>query len=475
VNGNWGNSGNWSTAVNTTGTFSLVFGGTTRVNTTNNLGAVSIDSLAFTNNGSAGRTSAFTLSGSSLQLLNASVTTTAFTSGAVTDVISAPVTIVGTASFVIGSAHNVRLSNTVSGGTISKSGIGSLFLTGSFASDLSIAQGSVGVNAVSAVSLDERIVKLTGTGAVGGNLTYSDFTGSTSAQFQLDGNGGVSVVDGSLVRFTNPTFNVPSASSAATLTFSGGGVTPSSVVVDGVIGDNLAGAVSVSIIEGNLYEFNGINTYTGVTSIASSAKALVDGQIFGSVTSAGHLGGSGTIIGPVAMTNGGILSPGGTSAGSGSVTDTIGTLTLGNSLTLGSSVTSRFTVGGTSAGLDYDQILGSSSVDYGGTLALTLTGTQAYAKDTVFNLFKDFSSRTGDFSSITLAAAGTPYNGLSFTNLGGGIWETGSTAAPLGEYLRFEQATGDLVVVPEPSTFVLAGLGVVLAGAQVWRRRRVAA
>jgi hypothetical protein len=111
-------------------------------------------------------------------------------------------------------------------------------------------------------------------------------------------------------------------------------------------------------------------------------------------------------------------------------------------------------------------------VVYGGNLALTLTGTQAYAKDTVFNLFKDFSSRTGDFSTVTLAAAGTPYNDLVFSNLGGGIWETGSTAAPLGEYLRFEQSTGNLVVVPEPSTFVLAGLGAVLAGAQVWRRRR---
>jgi len=198
----------------------------------------------------------------------------------------------------------------------------------------------------------------------------------------------------------------------------------------------------------------------------------MNGVVSGSstTTSSSYLGGTGTFGGAVSILSG-TLAPGGTST-SGVITASIGKLTVG-ALSLSGPATTLMTISG-STGLDYDQILGSNSVNYGGTLALTLTGTQAYAKDTLFNLFKNFATRTGSFSSVTLAAAGTPYAGLTFTNLGGGIWETGSTAAPLGEYLRFEQSTGDLVFVPEPSTFVLAGLGAVLVGAQVWRRRRAA-
>jgi hypothetical protein len=232
--------------------------------------------------------------------------------------------------------------------------------------------------------------------------------------------------------------------------------------------------VSVGIANGNTWVLKGANTYTGTTGVSSTAKLLLDGNIgSGAATIAGYLGGSGTFGGAVSIIGSGTLSPGGFSTTGATVTDSIGRLTM-DSLNLASGARSLFTVSGTSAGVDFDQIVGSSSVAYGGTLALTLSGTQAYAKDTIFNLFKDFATRSGSFSSVTLAAAGTPYADLTFTNLGGGIWETGSTAAPLGEYLRFEESTGDLVVVPEPSTFVLAGLGAVLVGAQVWRRRRAA-
>ena len=82
-------------------------------------------------------------------------------------------------------------------------------------------------------------------------------------------------------------------------------------------------------------------------------------------------------------------------------------------------------------------------------------------------------TRSGSFSSVTLAAGGTPYDGLMFANIGGGIWETGSTAAPLGEYLRFEESTGNIIVVPEPSTYAMALAGLACGGWQMWRRRRL--
>lgn len=470
----WGTTANWSTSVDTTGTFSLVFGGTTRTTTFNNLGVVNVDALSFTNTGTAGRNASFTIAGSGLRLVNATVTTTAVTTGTLSDTISAPLTIVGSSTFSLGGNHNLTLSGTVSGGSIYKTGTGRLLLTGSLASDLSIGQGILSVNLTASRGLNGRIVDIGTTTNFAGQLLFSAVSGvgfaqNNSVQFRLNDNAVLSTSGSSNVVFTNPTFNVATSSSNVTLILNGGGGgAPGTMTINGVIQDNTTGSVSVSIGEGNTWVLKGANTYTGTTGVASTAKLLMDGNVgSGAVAVAGYLGGSGTFGGAVSIIGSGTLSPGGSSTFGAAITETFGKLAV-DSLSLGSGAKSLFTVGST---VDYDQVVGSS-VSYGGTLGLTLTGTQAYAKDTVFNLFKDFATRTGGFSSITLAAAGTPYNGLVFQNLGGGIWETGSTGFPLGESLRFEETTGNLVVVPEPSTFILAGLGAVVIGARMLRRRQ---
>ena len=163
------------------------------------------------------------------------------------------------------------------------------------------------------------------------------------------------------------------------------------------------------------------------------------------------------------MLDGGTLSPG----------NSPGTLHVG-SLQLDGLSTTLMEITGTAASL-YDQIVGTGSggLIYGGQLALTLTGSQAYALNTTFNLFKSFVTRSGSFSSVALAAGGTPYEGLVFANIGGGIWETGTTGGPLNDYLRFEESTGDLVVVPEPSTYAMALAGLACGGWHMWRRRRL--
>jgi hypothetical protein len=473
TNTNWGTSTNWSTAVDSTGTFALVFGGTTRTNTVNNLGAVKADLLSFTNNGNAGRNSSFQIASGTLQLISGTLRTTQVTTGTLSNTISSAVVLngSGTGTFDLGNRNNVVISGAISGGELFKTGLGQLSLTGSTnLSRISIDRGNVLFNNVAYRGLTGKVVDLGSAAFNSGALVFNAVTGTTDVQLRMNDNGILSTQGANAVVFSNPTFNVATTSSNVVLDLNGGTGTLSTMTINGVIQDNTTGTLGVSITQGNTWVFNGANTYTGPTTVASPAKLLVNGNMSLETTTsvAGYLGGSGTFGGSVSMTSSGTLSPGGTSVAGGVITDTIGILTMPD-LTLGSSVTTRLTVADLTS---YDQIVGSNSVVYGGNLALTLTGTQAYAKDTIFNLFKDFSSRSGDFSSVTLAAAGTPYNGLTFTNLGGGIWETGSTAAPLGEYLRFEQSTGNLVVVPEPSTFVLAGLGAVLAGAQVWRRRR---
>jgi len=198
---------------------------------------------------------------------------------------------------------------------------------------------------------------------------------------------------------------------------------------------------------------------------------LMDGQISASstTTSSGYLGGSGTFGGLVQIL-GGTLSPGGSSTSGGVINPSIATLTVG-SLTLGgstSTATTMMRITGSGAG-QFDQIVGSGSIQYGGTLALSLTGS--YAPLTSFQLFSGFSTpRTGDFAAITLSASGTPYAGMTFTSFGdNNNWQTGWQN---NQKIFFSEATGTLTIVPEPSTIVFAGMGIAVFGASTWWRRR---
>ena len=128
-------------------------------------------------------------------------------------------------------------------------------------------------------------------------------------------------------------------------------------------------------------------------------------------------------------------------------------------------------ISGTTAGTDYDQVaLSNGSLTYNGELALSFSGS--YALGTSFSLFDGFSTHFGELDSVTLTTpVDSVYNGLAFTKSvfdGEVVWWTQPNTS--GQSLKFEQATGNLIVVPEPSTIVIASIGVALAG--LWRARR---
>ena len=93
----------------------------------------------------------------------------------------------------------------------------------------------------------------------------------------------------------------------------------------------------------------------------------------------------------------------------------------------------------------------------------------SYADQTVFNLFSNFSSNTGDFAAIGLDATGE-YAGLTFTDQNG-VWT--STWTENHQRLVFSTGTGNLVVVPEPSTYAMAIVGLACGGWRMMRRRRL--
>jgi hypothetical protein len=185
---------------------------------------------------------------------------------------------------------------------------------------------------------------------------------------------------------------------------------------------------------------------------------LVNGRLGNTVVSVGNgalLGGSGTIDGVLTVLAGGTLSPG----------NSPGVLTVG-SLSLSNGSHTLMEINSTSL---YDQIVGTGTLTYGGNLDLVISGT--YANGTTFNLFSNFSSPSnGDFAANGLNVTGSEYGGLTFTGTDG-VWT--STWTTNQQRLVFSTTTGNLVVVPEPSTVAMALAGLACGGWRIMRRRRL--
>ena len=492
ANNNWSTNGNWTTKPTVSGTtFSLVYkGNPTRTTSTNDVGSVNVDSILFNNNNTTGQTSTFILSRSgtaSLSLASGgTVTTTAAVTGTVGnvagDTISSPIAMLGVGNFDIGSNHNLTVSGSLTGGgSIVKTGGGDLNLSGANSlTALTINQGVVQVNQTAFTGISGLTVDVGSAGNTGGIRfngvgTVGVGRSTTSISINMGGNANVTANGNSNLVFSNSEFNVANAgvTSPTTLTLNGGGAGASgSQEISGVIQDNSgSGIVNLTIAGGNVWQLDGVNTYTGATTINAGGRLMLNGSIDAASTTTSNGGGiygTGTFNGDVISS--GTIAPGGVSF-LGTIADTVGALTV-RSLTLsGNSAVTELTITGSDAGT-YEQILGSSSLTYAGTLALTLgDATPSYEEGTVFNLFSGFTSTSGTFGGITLFAADTDYAGLTFSTAdANGDWL--STWNGNNQALRFSQANGTLTVVPEPSTIVFAGIGMAMFGWSTWTRRR---
>ena len=325
------------------------------------------------------------------------------------------------------------------------------------------------------------LLQLGSTGALGSRLVLNgDVTtsGSTASS--------IAAPTGETTTIGNRAVELSGTAGAVTRTFTIGGgganLTVSLPITNGsatTAGITKAGAGTLTLTNAT--------TYSGATTISAGTLALgANGSIDSSTAiMVGSGGSSGTVLDLTAKTGTFAFKSGQTVGGIGTITmnagDTAqfaGILAPGNSpgiITFDGgtgllSGTTQIEIFGAVRGTGYDAVglTNSATLDYGnGVLALDF-GTWLADRQSYQIFGSGSSSLLGDFTSVTIV--GTNYTGLTFT-AASGVWTSQGTSAS-GQTLTFTEATGTLLIVPEPAAIAQAGLGIAAVAYALRRRGR---
>jgi hypothetical protein len=158
---------------------------------------------------------------------------------------------------------------------------------------------------------------------------------------------------------------------------------------------------------------------------------------------------------------------------SGGTINLIGNLTVNDALALDAASVLNLTLPVDPN--EVPQLSYGAGTTLGGALHVTLLGDYPdtdTSNPTVFQIFQASAGAPGgDFTTVTAT-----YNGqmLSFTQgpdaVAPHLWVSQLTTD--GKQLKFDQVAGELVVVPEPSSIVIAGIGATMAAWNAFKTRR---
>lgn len=316
-----------------------------------------------------------------------------------------------------------------------------------------------------------------------GNILDLAVNSNSSATVNLDNGGTLSVggvngiqagAGGYAFNFDGGTLQVRGADLSTNVNLSLGNSTTSTINTNGynaTINGTVSGAGNLDKAGNGTLALNANNTYTGATNV-TTGNLVVNGQSASSVNvlNAGAiLGGNGTIGGNVALTNGGVISPGIANSVSGNVAGGLATLTVtGNVAWNVTAGTIPWHLSGTNNAADLLNVLGSitNTGSPTATLLFDFQGTGFFddlPADSTYTLI----SATND-----LADAGLSLDQFAATNVAAGTYG----ATEQSYFIWANNGTAlDFVVVPEPGTWGLLAGGAMLALAGLRRRRNVKA
>jgi autotransporter-associated beta strand protein len=235
------------------------------------------------------------------------------------------------------------------------------------------------------------------------------------------------------------------------------------------VSGGFAGTGNVSYSSQGSLILSGSSTLTGTTTVTNSgAPVTMTGYMAGPMAFNGSsrtLIGTGTFAGGLSVGPSNVLSPG---ASGTAAADSYGTITAS---TL--EVQSAAVLMGIQNATTYDRLVmtaGANGLTLGGSVSLNLDFANLLA--TNFNSGLDlfnFTGLTGSFLGVTSTGA---YSGAWTKS--GDVFTLANVGTGGAQTLTFNQATGDIAVVPEPSTVVLLG-GSAAATVlfRLVRRRRV--
>ncbi len=191
------------------------------------------------------------------------------------------------------------------------------------------------------------------------------------------------------------------------------------------------------------------NSFNGPTYV-SAGTLLIDGTNMNSavsVASGATLGGTGS-LGDVTIQNGGTLS----------TTNSLGQIQVA-SLSLASNSIIKLAVAGTNS-TQFDSIYAAGSIAFGGSLNIIMSGV--YDSTNNIGLFQLFSNSSGSLGSssnnFTQVNITGSYNGTLAYYSANNLWQLWNGT---NSYIGLNMTTGQLTVIPEPSTNALLGLGAI--------------
>lgn len=357
-------------------------------------------------------------------------------------------TVRGTGTTILSGANTYAGITTIAAGTLQ---IGDGGATGSLGSGPVVNNSALVINRTGALTIAQAI---SGTGALtiqgGGSVSLTGantYTGATTlTNGTLTVSGGAAIADTAAVVINGGTFQVNANETIGSLAGTGGTVTlaESRILTVGPANTNTSYAGVIQGANGALVKtgtgaltLTGTSLYSGATTVAAGSL-IVNGSIASSsrltVDAGATVGGTGTL--PATIVNG-TISPG----------NSVGTIRVNGSLTLGAGSTTIIEIEGATA--DLIQVTGAATV--AGALQLVALGGP-YLFGTPYTILTATGGRTGQFA--TISTTGSFGVGVaSAVSYGANNVQVTLTAAPLvtaapGAAAGAAAPAGGVVVIP---------------------------